>query len=117
MLKLRAAVTRCLVFVAACGLSISTLVFAGTATAAPRAQYWGAATWSPIYYSVRNVSCQEALRLLKAIRWEYSNKITVRGWACRTTPKSQVTIDGYPVGQSGAKCSRGNQRVFIGYGD
>jgi hypothetical protein len=114
----RAGANRCLALVVALGLAFSTLAFAGTAAASPsRAKYCGAATWAPTYYSVKNVSCREALKLLKVMRWGYSNKITIRGWKCRVMDKSQVIVNGYPVGQGGARCSRETQRVFIGYGE
>lgn len=114
----RAGSNRCLVLVVALGLALSALAFAGTAVASPsRAKYCGSATWAPTYYSVKNISCDEALKLLKVIRWGNSNKITIRDWKCQLMDKSQVFVNGYPVGQGGAKCSRKTQRVFIGYGE
>lgn len=92
--------------------SVLALGFVGLGDAPAQARHnWvgcGSATWAPIYYSAKNVSCREAFKVMKAAR-PTTSPFYVRDWRCVVTSRSMTGI--------AAKCTRGNQQVKIGWAE
>lgn len=94
---------------AAFTIVLSTVAVAeGTAAAGSKWERCGFATWAPISYWAKNVSCSEAYKVMKRSSGK-PKPTTVRGFYC--VIKSQSATGGWVV------CTKGNQKVKLGYAE
>lgn len=94
---------------AAFTIVLSALAVAeGTATAGSKWERCGSATWAPIYYFAKNVSCSEAYKVMRRSSGK-PKPTTVRGFYC--VDKTQSITGGWVV------CRKGNQKVKLGYAE